>query len=292
MRSNGLATVLLLIPILAIPAVAIFGIPQITPLIESTFGEPREDDFQTRTGDSSRSSRDDLFGDIEGFGSDSDFKDDLSTKRQEAISMEGKSGASAARRKRDSTESKWDDELDDNGKRSEKWPRRQSSKNGKDRSIASASDDDLNDKLSDNEQQLRQFQRQQSASTDELAGLPPSKGMNRKSKADVEADDGWNDQKSDDGNKRSRSKTAADSNRADSNDEPLTLNAAFERLNELDIRSYRLEPGKEVGQFVFICSYTPENTPRVSYRFEASSDEPLKAVLKVLSQISEWQQRQ
>lgn len=65
----------------------------------------------------------------------------------------------------------------------------------------------------------------------------------------------------------------------------LTWQSAVERLNALEIRTFRLEPGSRAGQFLFVCSYTMSNEPRVSYHFEAEASEPLKAVEKVLDQI-------
>ena len=44
MHSNGLATILLMIPILAVPALAIFGVPQFAPVVAS----PLDDDFAYR----------------------------------------------------------------------------------------------------------------------------------------------------------------------------------------------------------------------------------------------------
>ena len=79
--------------------------------------------------------------------------------------------------------------------------------------------------------------------------------------------------------------------RENSGSEPLTWQGAVQRLNELEIRNFRLEPGREVNQFVFICSYSSSDSPRVLYRFEAEADEPLKAVEKVLLQVDEWQRR-
>jgi len=70
--------------------------------------------------------------------------------------------------------------------------------------------------------------------------------------------------------------------------ETLTWQSAVRRLNELEIRNYRLEPGQKPEHFMFICSYTPTDNPRVSYRFEAEADEPLRAVEKVLTQIDAW----
>ncbi len=68
----------------------------------------------------------------------------------------------------------------------------------------------------------------------------------------------------------------------------LTWRDAVQKLNQLEIRNFRLEPGQQPLQFVFSCSYTPRDNPRVSYRFEAEADEPLRAVERVLEQIDTW----
>jgi hypothetical protein len=70
--------------------------------------------------------------------------------------------------------------------------------------------------------------------------------------------------------------------------EPLTWSKAVVRLNELGIRNFKLEPGMRPGEFTFTCSYTPTNTPHVTRRFEAEADDPLKAVAQVLSQVERW----
>jgi hypothetical protein len=79
--------------------------------------------------------------------------------------------------------------------------------------------------------------------------------------------------------------------REDANRGSLTWDELHHRLNELEIRNFRLEPSRQPNQFIFICSYTLSDSPRVSRRFEAESEEPLKAVEKVLTQIEEWQQQ-
>lgn len=68
----------------------------------------------------------------------------------------------------------------------------------------------------------------------------------------------------------------------------LTWREAVQRLNTMGIRNFRLEPGHQPSQFLFNCSYTPRDNPRVSYRFEAEADEPLRAVERVLEQIDTW----
>lgn len=70
--------------------------------------------------------------------------------------------------------------------------------------------------------------------------------------------------------------------------DPATWSAAVQKLNELGIRDYRLEPGVRPNEFLFSCSYSPPQNPRVSRRFEAEALDPLKAVIKVLQQVDEW----
>ena len=71
-----------------------------------------------------------------------------------------------------------------------------------------------------------------------------------------------------------------------------TWREATTRLNELGIRDFRLEPGLQADEFLFSCSYTPADNPRVSRRFEAEATEPLRAVQKVIEQIEQWSRSQ
>jgi hypothetical protein len=71
---------------------------------------------------------------------------------------------------------------------------------------------------------------------------------------------------------------------------PLTWRSAVRRLNSLGIRKFRLEPGSREHEFHFSCVLTPRNNPRVTHRFEAEAGDPLRAVDKVLQQITRWQQ--
>lgn len=74
--------------------------------------------------------------------------------------------------------------------------------------------------------------------------------------------------------------------------DPATWSAAVQKLNELGIRDYRLEPGVRPDEFLFSCSYSPPQNPRISRRFEAEALDPLKAVIKVLQQVDEWNRQQ
>ncbi len=71
-------------------------------------------------------------------------------------------------------------------------------------------------------------------------------------------------------------------------DKGLTWREAVRRLNELGIQEFRLEPGSQLGEFYFACEFTPHRDARVTRRFEAEAAEPLLAVQAVLRQIDEW----
>lgn len=67
--------------------------------------------------------------------------------------------------------------------------------------------------------------------------------------------------------------------------------AAAQKLKALGIRKYRLESQIEEQNFVFMCTLSSPDNPRVSRRFEADADTPLEAVQLVLEQIDEWRTR-
>lgn len=66
---------------------------------------------------------------------------------------------------------------------------------------------------------------------------------------------------------------------------------AVARLNSLGIRDFQLQPGERRGEFHFSCRFASVNNPRVVHRFEAEAAEPLDAVAKVLRQIDDWRAR-
>ena len=75
---------------------------------------------------------------------------------------------------------------------------------------------------------------------------------------------------------------------AEHSDQGLTWREAVRRLNELGIQEFRLEPGRQLGEFYFACEFTPDRDARITRRFEAEAQEPLLAVAAVLRQIDEW----
>lgn len=69
-----------------------------------------------------------------------------------------------------------------------------------------------------------------------------------------------------------------------------TWRRAVNRLNQLGIRTYRLSPSETDGRYYFMCLVTSADDPRISRRFEAEAREPLDAVDYVLAQVEEWNQ--
>jgi hypothetical protein len=66
---------------------------------------------------------------------------------------------------------------------------------------------------------------------------------------------------------------------------PLTFESARDRLQALGITSYYLQPDPAGQMFLFRCSYSPRDNPRVNRVYEAEAAEPLEAVRKVLAQL-------
>lgn len=291
MRSNGLATIMLLIPVLTVPALAIFGIPQFAPVVASPLDEGQEKGKESRVGNSARQSHDDLFGDVDEFASDPSVQDDFSPHRRDTQGMANSHRQGTSRRSDKSTRSGWSDDLDDDSEWATKPARRSAQSFDEPLNPPRSNAAKISKKSTVLERSSRDSRRQFEGGKREEAVRVASvvdEGSRVVSAGFTEDAEPEKLPAADKGN-RSRLNDSRGSKRRDSANEPLTWQGAVERLNALDIRNFRLEPGHQLGQFVFICSYTPPDNPRVSYRFEAGADEPLKAVEKVLEQIIEWQ---
>lgn len=68
----------------------------------------------------------------------------------------------------------------------------------------------------------------------------------------------------------------------------LSWQQAVARLNELGIRTFRLTPDSGQHGYRFVCLVTSVDDPRISRRFEAESTDPLGAVSDVLAQVENW----
>ncbi len=285
MKSNGLATVLLMIPVLTVPALAIFGIPQFAPVVASPIDESRSFERDQRGENSSRRTQDDFFDEIEGFSSEPEVKSGSATSIRNRGMSKSSQQEKGIRRADLSSASTLESES------RSRWPNspRQSSSRvsdeltGTDRLFDSADSTELPKQKALPRQPRR------------LSAVEKTRDEIRLARAEDPDQDvtssGFTDEAqpriSGEENRR-RSSESPGPNRRTAGNEPLTWAAAVERLNEFDIRSFRLEPGDRSGQFVFICSYPSPEAPTVSYRFEAAAEEPLKAVEKVIEQIVEW----
>ena len=291
MRSNGLATILLMIPVLSVPALAIFGIPQFSPVQDSNLNDFRETTRESRIGHSTKQSQDDLFGDIESFGSETE---DPLPKRQETAPVDSNDRNSGSRRKNETATSTWEDDSDSDADMPIIPQRRQSSIPPDDQVVQDLPLGTKSPKkpaIIDKSTRRSKFQQQGVTGDDPNRSAIGAESDQRVIQAGFEDENEPEKPKLSAKGKRSQLNESRPPKSSDSAGGPLTWKVANERLNNLDIHNFRLERGHEADQFIFICSYSPPDTPRVSYRFEAEADEPLKAVEKVLDQIVVWQQQ-
>ena len=298
MQSNGLATILLIIPVLTVPALAIFGIPQFAPVVASPLDEGQETGKETRVGNSARQSHDELFGDVEDFGSEPSAKADSLSKRRDT-SPASANRRSGSRRTIEPSDSDWGDDVAGDSDAPKRSRRRPSSFETEPLPVQhSATGKTIPKKSLISERPAREGRRDlQKMNDDDAVRVASAIDMERGIEPAGFVDD-TELERPQSSTSRSRVNrggrmlnTAENTKRREPTTEPLSWQNAQERLNQLEIRNFRLEPSHQLGQFLFICSYTPPDNPRVSYRFEASADEPLKAVEKVLEQIVEWRQK-
>ena len=276
MKSNGLATILLIIPVLTVPALAIFGIPQFAPVVASPLEESASlNGEKHRLGVSAGLAQDELFEDLEAFDTERPARTStpsLRSRKSSTVPVRPTQVASSEGQ----PSSTWGDDLDPVPE--ENKPSRFSK---------------LSEPRGQSSNLPSRYERDQQR-TGKKAN--PEKSTSR-NKPDAEITlVGFNDDHAESESRVSPSKSARSETRPVTQGrelpvEELTWNMAVERLNELEIRNFRLEPGQRKGLFVFICTYTPPDSPTVSYRFEAEADQPLKAVQKVLEQIVDWHQR-
>ena len=229
MRSNGLATIMLMIPVLTVPALAIFGIPQFTPVVASPLDDVAVSDIDSNSRGSERRSQIELFDDVENFGSEPDDSSAsgllLPKSRDRETPRRPPQQRSNPSRQPDSSAVPWDNDLS--------------------KESGSAGGADLDHRERRPEPLVRN---------------------------------------------RVRPKDASGTKQIERTTEPLTWKSAVEKLDEYEIRNFRIERGHQQGRYVFICSHSPHDSPSVSYRFEAEADEPLKAIEKVIEQIVERRQ--
>ena len=69
---------------------------------------------------------------------------------------------------------------------------------------------------------------------------------------------------------------------------PLSWRRAARLLEQLGVSTYSLSPGLNPGEFRFVCLVSSADNPRVSRRFESHAPDPLAAVEQVIDQVRNW----
>ncbi len=78
----------------------------------------------------------------------------------------------------------------------------------------------------------------------------------------------------------------------ESGDSGLKMGDAIKKLQSLGIKNFQMVPGSEPGEFMFRCvTVSPQNS-RLVFRFESEAKDPLLAVKDVLRQVEKWNQQQ
>lgn len=253
---NSLSTLMFMVPLLGVPLMAVFGVPQFVPVIASSVSHettrPVKTSFKSSVGESASASS---FA-AEQISSRSGSQDERpiqdlfrSTKRPRRDSRPIRDEEARGREAK----------FVETSLNAETWLTQTSSERS-----TSETNRNLND-LFGNPADTERFE----------PSLRPR---------DV-ADRSGNEAES------SRSHATLLASNVERSGDGLTWREAVRRLNELGIQEFRLEPGREFGEFYFACEFTPHRDARVTRRFEAEAKEPLLAVQAVLRQIDEWQTR-
>ncbi len=300
------ATLLLMVPVLSIPALAIFGIPQFAPVVASPLEEGSNHDRERRVGQSARPASDEFLGEMDdapSFASEpSDRRSDVAPGRLGESVPLSRSKRPARNSSVSATEPRnRDASTNPRGADAAAIDEHRRALMNLSIGINRGDDATINEQrrppaFGDNSFSNRSGDRPTVATGDSRfdskpagpSAFPPPR-FQQASMAGSVGSPGprvYQRHRDSDPGRGGEARAAAVNETA-----PLTWQGAVRRLNELEIRNFRLQPGLRENQFVFICSYTPSDSPRVSYRFEAEADEPLKAVEKVVEQIVEWQQR-
>lgn len=287
MRSNGLATILLLIPVLAVPGMAIFGIPQFAPIVTSPLDEGHDFDREKRVGSAERPAQDELFGDFDGFSSETQANDDIPSENRNSLVAIKNSPKPTSNRTKNSKFPKGSSDWDSENEWSESLPQPEAT-NG----AGSTAENPNPSAVTNSSNPIIPANDQPPA--------PPKRPPKRdKSFRQASAIDDFSSSVADSAKKTEPPKRLPNpreprdpARRAMTNTDPLTWQTAIVKLNEMGIHDFRIEPSYASDQFVFTCWYTPPDGSRVIYRFEAEAEEPLKAVEKALEQIIQRQQQQ
>ncbi len=273
-------TLLLLVPISAVPLMAIFGVPQFTPVVASPLDDADEDAWNrpARKKKSRAAAQTGSDQDIEFPADDSLNWDDEESSPRRPVKKTRPKRKEPEKYADNDGRSAWEEDLSESeppvrGKKRQTAPLRETDLDEDELIQTVGHDTDEDSPLVETADLSEPTEQENSPSAAPPGGIPSYRRQrpvpNESSEKAANA-------------RGKRSAVAPD---------PLTWKTAVQRLNELGIRNFRLEPGARPGEFTFTCSYTPSNSPHVTRRFEAEADDPLKAVAKVLAQVEDASQQ-
>jgi hypothetical protein len=287
MRSTAysvMMTLLLLVPISAVPLMAIFGVPQFTPIVSSPLDETDDEEWDRPARKKSRSATVEAADDEEIDAADEslDWTDDAPQRPRPLKKLRSKTRSNPQPSDEDVELSFAESDGYDDAK-----PSRKSRSSGvktpvdsldEESSIQLASNEVADDELPFAESAMHEEVEEPAVLTDSAveAKIPGYRRQKSASRLEANPSEGKPSSK--------KKKTAPPT-------EALSWQKLTQRLNEYGIRNFRLESGEQPGEFSFTCTYTPSNSPHVTRKFEAIADDPLKAVAKVLAQVEEASQQ-
>lgn len=254
---NSLSTMMFIVPLLGVPLMAIFGVPQFVPVIASSVSDETTRPVRARLKDGVGESVS-----ATSFAADQFPRDKASHGEPQFQDLFG----SPSRLRRDSR------------------PIRDGESRGLDAKFVetSLSADNWWTQTSSEEHASETTQNLNDLFGDSVATANPTEPRSRTRSATVLPQ----------GEKlATHSRFTQLASGSEKSNDGLTWREAVRRLNELGIQEFRLEPGSQLGEFYFACEFTPHRDARVTRRFEAEAKEPLLAVQAVLRQIDEWLSR-
>jgi len=243
-----MTTFLMLIPMLGVPAMAIFGIPQFAPLISSMTSHADESDLdvfhETRLGQSASGSLRKL---------------DLPVVEQVDLFQPYESEADSRRDAAPTSETvTWNDPLRRANLRSQPVAAQPTTVSHRETSVRAS---------------RRMHQQVYDIFADDFReqSHPASAATSSPAKID-----------------RPRTVSMDDTAGSTSASGLLNWREAIDRLKACGSTGYRLTAGSRDGDYLFVCLVASPDDERITRRFEAESSDPLVAVENVLGQIDAW----
>lgn len=275
MRSSSnspLTTLMVFIPLLAVPLLAVFGVPQLEPRGASSSRNAPDEDFFTHAGvgESLHHGAEDLFAPVRGSAAADSDQNGRWPSKESRHGMDGPADDTAGL----SARMQGGSELDTNSQRGR----------------GSSATNPFEERPQGNNRLGPPRPPDWSPPPDALQGWTVDSDEGRP-KSGPTAGRGGSSNPLDDGSPQHPAGPADRDTMTTDSSRSLSWQQAVQRLNELGIHHFQLQPGRRSTEFHFSCSFQSPEHPRIIHRFEAEADEPLNAVQNVIAQVENWHQR-